>query len=309
MFGLSTTTNKPGTSSTWLMNDKSGRQLLSLNPTEGCTMRSSTSNNLQHLISRDRKFLPGRPSLHDILSVAPQWKEAFETVYKSIALRDSQISQIHDLTQDLKEKNETQKELIKERVKTACADIIAQEFLLSEIETQQPIVRKWRRQVNALSTTFQRTFGSNKVTGQPLIVPQPDYLRFIDAMRKRFQKTEKRALSVEQITAVMRQELQGETPPLDLVLKKILAGFMNQYKLLKYTYVGLHEELKSAIERYKYTHPRSIDLDQQLEDNFKGDGNIYLAMLTSTSKPFTAPLKMQAANILQSTELPPTSKF
>jgi hypothetical protein len=291
MFGNTNFTLTPGAFS---KTNNNNSNVLS-NTTHSLNFSNPLSNQSSVLqtVSRDnKKFLPGRPSLHDILSVAPQWKEAFETLCKTLALRDGQIRQIQNVTQDLEEKNKAQKDLINERVKKACTDLIAQDSLFSEIEAQQPIVRKWRRQVHALSTAFHRTLGTDKVTPQPLIVPQSDYLRFIDEIHTRFVKLEKKSLSIEQATDLIHKELQGEGPTIQTALKNILTGFMNQYRLLKYAYLLVFDELKSVIERYKYSHPQHTTIEQQLEESLKEEGSVYMAMLTCQSKPYDSRYKL-----------------
>lgn len=248
----------------------------------GTKTDQNTTENKQQSSTGAKTFLPGRPSLHDILSVAPQWKTTFETICEQITTRDKQSRQLRDTLSLLRSKSEAQKALLAEKVEIARADVLAQNCLLAEIEAQQPAVRKWRRQVNALSTACQRTLGSETSTPQPLIVPQSDYLRFIDDLQKRFQRIEQRAQALEQATTTLRQELQGDTPPVDASLKEVLSLIMSEYKLLKYNQLGLHEELKSAIERFKYAHPRHADLDQQLEDCLKADGTVHLPLLSSS---------------------------
>lgn len=164
-----------------------------------------------------KKFLPGRPSLQDILAVAPQWKCAFDDINKELSERDDNITKLKTLLKDLRSKNETQKIQLDKKLAVAKAQRASQNWIESEIDSLQPAITKLQRQCASLSSSCERTIGGVGTTGssgsssnrQPLIVPQPEYLRFIADLNQRAQALQQRADLLCRSVLLLSDELRS----------------------------------------------------------------------------------------------------
>lgn len=154
-----------------------------------------------------KKFLPGRPSLQDVLSVAPSWKPVFDEINKEISERDGHIAKLKGLVRDLRTKNEAQKALLTEKLEVSKTQNVSGNCIESEIDALQPTILKLQRQCTALSSSCERTMGPQ--SNQPLVVPQPEYLRFVNDIMQRVQTLQERADSLARSVSLLSDELRG----------------------------------------------------------------------------------------------------
>lgn len=214
-----------------------GQQTSSQQQTNASSGLTSAGTGLKQPVSTGssilgtKRFLPGRPSLQDILAVAPQWKSAFDQINKDLLERDTHISSLKSLLRDLRTKNEAQRALLTEKVEVAKSHRASQSWIESETESLHPTIVKLQRQCAALSASCERTMSATERTGsgassatsqQPLIVPQPEYLRFINDLIQRSQALQEGADGVTRSITLLSDELTGASVSLTSDIKTML---------------------------------------------------------------------------------------
>lgn len=207
----------------------------------GSTNPTATFGTSQNM-SSGKQFLPSRPSLEDVLTVAPSWKPLFEKVAAELEATDQRIQELKANVRTLQNDSAQQREGVTES-RDALERLLGEQAAVEQLAegNHAPQLQRLTRQGTALRQAYKRK------GKPPLVVPHGEYLRFLGDYTRRLQLLNSKAEALE--AEIAQAERVAANPREEAVMtnlqdvKAILSLQLEQYKQLRLRAAALHDEL------------------------------------------------------------------